>query len=118
LVSYYEQPGSFDFQTAAGSGGHLCEVEGTAQISGTKASWMDSETGCKVTITLNAGKLALQTTEQCSQFCGMGPQFYNGEYGHGPVKQNEIGLLDLGALENEAQQKELQRPRKRPTYAM
>jgi hypothetical protein len=59
-----------------------------------------------VTITLKAGKLALHTTEQCNQFCGMGAQFYNGEYRHGPVKQ--MDLVDLGVLKK-AQQKKLQR---------
>jgi hypothetical protein len=101
-----EQPGSFDFTMGGGSGAHPCQLEGTAQISGTKASWTDSETGCKVTITLKAGKLALKTTEQCNEFCGMGAQFYNGEYRHGPVKQ--MDLVDLGVLKK-AQQKELQR---------
>ena len=103
-----EQPGSFDFTMGGGSGAHPCQLEGTAQISGTKASWTDSETGCKVTITLKAGKLALKTTEQCNGFCGMGAQFYNGEYRHGPVKRKEMDLVDLGVLKK-AQQKELQR---------
>jgi hypothetical protein len=101
-----EQPGSFDFTMGGGSGAHTCQLEGTAQISGTKASWTDSETGCKVTITLKAGKLALKTTEQCNGFCGIGAQFYNGEYRHGPVK--EMDLVELGVLKK-AQQKELQR---------
>jgi hypothetical protein len=85
------------------SGAHSCYIEGTAQISGTKASWTDSETGCKVTIALKAGRLALHTTEQCNGLCG---QFYDGEYRHGPVKQ--MDLVELGVLKK-AQQKELQR---------
>jgi hypothetical protein len=107
-----EQPGSFDFIIEAGSGANQCEVDGTAQISGTKASWTDSEwtdseTPCKVTMTLKAGKLALKTG-QCWQFCGAGTVFADGEYRHGGVKWKEKDLVELGVLKK-AQQKELQR---------
>lgn len=103
-----ESADGFDFVLFAESGGNIGDLEGSAKVSGSEASWTDAETGCRVTMSLKNQELTLKTTQPCEQFCGMGAQFYNGAYAQVDAPA-EMDLVELGVLENEAQEKALEK---------
>lgn len=98
-----EQKEIFDFEMMAGSGGHTGQISGTATISGKVATWNDPESGCKVTMNLKGKALLLETTDPCSDFGGMGVNFFNGEYRQ--TENEPSGLVKLGVLQDATQEK-------------
>jgi len=90
---------TFDFALDVASGGHVGEIDGTADISGDTATFKESEfnSGCVLTFQLNGDSIDIDEGNGCEEFHGMATSF-EGTYDKGEANMPEQSLSALNIV--------------------
>jgi len=88
---------TFDFTLETYFGANMNGTEGKAKISGTKATFVDPEFGCKLVFDLGKDAINIDESTECSQLGGIGASLA-GKYDKGTAKKSTKSFSDLGVL--------------------
>ncbi|MFP3726962.1 Ig-like domain-containing protein [Priestia filamentosa] len=88
---------SFDFTIDTLYGANTGYAEGKATISGNKASYVDSEFGCRLTFDLGQNAINIKGNHECLQLGGINTSF-DGKYDKGAATPEVKSLYQLGVL--------------------
>lgn len=88
---------AFDFTLETYFGANIGGAEGKAKISGTKATFVDPDVGCKLTFNLGKDAINIDESDECSQLGGIGTTLA-GKYDKGAAKVVNKSFSELGVL--------------------
>lgn len=94
----------FSFELNVFNGAHMGEISGVARFKGGDAVFREPQRdgGCEVLFSMKGENIEIGTTEDCGRYGGMGVTF-DGVYRKGGVQKKNSSLLDIGVLNDKAE---------------